>query len=76
MKLEYPCDRCRIKPLCKRFERVEKVISAIEDSHWRNPHTYAEWSTEVVIDFGSSDQDGLIFEMKCDDFVENDVYQR
>ena len=63
MLLNYECDSCRNKPICKRYEDLKDKIESIKRSEDRKNG----YGTDVMINLGK-DEDELIFELKCDFF--------
>ena len=63
MILEYNCENCRNQVICKRYEDLKNKIESVERSEDRR----SGWGTDVMIKLGK-DEDGLIFELKCDLF--------
>lgn len=63
MLLSYKCDSCCNKSICKRYENLKDKIESIKRSEDRQ----SGYGTDVMIDL-EKDEDGLIFELKCDLF--------
>lgn len=61
MLLNYKCNSCRNRSVCKRYDNLKDAIESIKRSEDRK----SGYGTDVMIELGKSD-DGLILELKCD----------
>ena len=72
MKINYYCDSCAMKPVCIKYQNLEKVFDVLRNAECRTAFSGSTWPASAVLKLGD-DSDLLTFTLDCNQFMKKET---